>query len=69
MKQTGRLFTAELFGHKYQMEFDTEAEFEEWLKVKTKKIRITSFEKRVYQHLLGIDKIIDEIKIIKEKLI
>ena len=61
-------YDGEILGFRYMMEFNTDQEFEDWLIPKLEKRKFKAFEKRILQKLLGMDKLLDRIKAIEDRL-
>ena len=62
------LYTGTIFDFNYMKELNTDEEFETWIKAKLIKYKMNPLKKRIYQYILGMDKLLDRIVVLEEKI-
>lgn len=61
-------FTGTILDFNYDIERDSDEDFEEWIKPKLTRYKMDPMEKRIYQHMLGIDEILARILALEKAL-
>ncbi len=61
-------YTGSIFDFNFIIELGNDEEFETWIKSKLQRYRMNPLEKKIYQHLLGMDKMMDRIIAIEERI-